>query len=891
MTQSSRFRFWFWLIRIIGVIVPRRLRADWKQEWDAELRHRESLLADWDKLNWRTKLDLLRRSLGAFWDALLLQPRRLEDEMFQDLRYGFRMLLKTPGFTAVAMLSLALGIGANTAIFSLVDAVLLKSLPVNSPEQLVELDSFNQRGEQRNLSLPFFQQLRTATPHFSGVFAATDGNDRIEMRSPESSGQTETAEVQLVSGEYFQVLGVAAAIGRLITLADDQTPGAHPVAVLSYNFWKSRFAGDASTVGKIITLKEQPFTIIGVAASGFFGEAVGRAPDIWAPLMMHPQLYRGTRHLTDANTGWLRLMARLETGASREQAQASLTAVLGQLQSDGSDLGKSARIISTIQVLPGRQGLAQLRNRFSKPLTILMTVVVLVLLIACANVANLLLARATARQKEVAVRLAIGARRLRLVRQFLTESLLLAVAGGAVGLFFAWWGGRILLRLASDDGTPFPIALEPNLRILTFTVVVSLMTTVLFGLMPALVVTRQDVNTVLKGTVSRPRLLLSRPLIVAQVALSLLLVTGAGLFVQTLHNLRTLNLGFAAESILQARINPQASGYKQAQLPDLYRRLVERLNAVPGVGSVSLAGTGFRTGTSRTCCIAVEGYTHEASEDREIQTISVTPGYFETMDLPLLSGRDFAPQEVSNAKVAIINESMARRFFGQADAVGRRIGWGDPAKSVKYDIEIVGVVRNANYGNLRAQTRSLIYFPSQGGTLLVVRSTVGAALPALIRQEIHAVDNSLEILSIGTVPQLLDQALVQEQLLAKLSSFFGLLALLLACIGLYGVMSYDVARRTREIGIRMALGARALDVMGMMLGQTLRLVAIGVGIGLSLALAATRLIESLLFGLTPNDPITLILSSLLLITVAALAGWLPARRAARVEPMIALRHE
>jgi len=820
-----------------------------------------------------------------------------EDEMFQDLRFGIRLLWKNPGFTAVAALSLALGIGANTAIFSLVDAVLLKTLPVKSTEQLVLLDAFNQRGERRNFSYQVFEQLRVRTQFFSGVLAALDGTSRMEVSDPGSGAWTEQAEVQLVSGEYFQVLGVNAVVGRTLTAADNQTPGAHPVAVLSYGFWQRRFAGDVSVIGKSITLKAHPFTIIGVTPPAFFGEAVGRAPDIWAPLMMQPTFDRGQSYLGDANTGWLRIMARLQPGMSEAQAQASLAIRLEQIKAEPDDLGKSARNIAKIELSPGGRGLADFRARFSIPLRILMAVVGLVLLIACANVANLLLARATTRGREVAIRLAIGAGRFRLIRQFLTESVLLAAIGGALGLLLAWWGSHFLLVLVSSDSSAIPIDVTPNTRILGFTILVSLLTALIFGLAPAFAATRQDVNAALKMTaLARPRLSLSRFLVIAQVALSLLLLTGAGLFVRTLRNLRTLDLGFAAESVIQVRINPQASGYKQEQLPDLYRRLLEKLNSAPGISSASMAGSGFRTGTSRSCCISVEGYTHRPDEDRQVQTNRVTPGYFQTMGLRLLLGRDFTPQEASSKpfefpKIAIINETMARYYFGEANPLGKRFGWGDPPK-LKTDIEIIGVVKDANYGSLRDKAPRLIYFPQQGETLLVARAAGPAPpLAPIIRREIEAVDKNLEISTVRTVPQLRDQALVQERLLAELSSFFGLLALLLACIGLYGVMSYDVARRTHEIGVRMALGADAMDVVRLVMRETMSLVVIGLIAGLVAALLTTRLIASLLYGLTPDDPLTVGLASLLLLTVAALAGYLPARRAARVDPMVALRTE
>jgi predicted permease len=896
MSDSTHFRFWSWLIRLIGVIVPQRLRADWRQEWEAELQHREQLLAEWDRLDWHSKLDLLRRSASAFWDALWLQPKRWEDELVQDLRFGLRLLVKNPGFTSVAVLLLALGIGANTAIFSLVDAVLIKPLPVKNPEQLVTLDSFNDRGEQHNFSYLVFKELRTRTSVFSGIFAAVDGSARVEVAGPKSSGQTGSAELQLVSGEYFQTLGVNAIVGRTLTAEDDQTPGVSPVVVLSYHFWQSHFAGDVSIIGQNITLKEQQFTVIGVTPRRFFGEAVGRSPDVWAPLMMEPLLNRNVSYLNDPTTGWLRIMARLKPGVSGKEAQAALTLSLQQIKADPGELGKSAHHIANIEVLAGRRGLADFRTHFAEPLRILMAVVVLVLLIACANVANLLLARATARQKELAVRLAIGAGRFRITRQFLSESLLLALAGGTLGIIFAWWGSRALLLLGSEGAAPLPIDVTPNVRILGFTLLVSLLTAILFGLWPAFIVTREEVNAVLKSSASlRPRLPLSRQLVVAQVALSLLLLTGAGLFVQTLRNLHTRDLGFAAKQILQARIDPQASGYEPKQLPELYRQLRERLNSAPGVRSVSLAGSGFRTGSSRTCCIAVEGYSPQPTEDREVQTLSVTPGYFQTIGLPLLMGRDFQPSEVSiksreSLKVAIINEAMAHHYFGQASPLGRRFGWGD--QEVKYDFEIVGVVKDANYGNLRGKPRSLIYFPSQGESLLVVSGTADmTALMATVRQAIQAVDKRLEIVSLRTVPQLLDQALVQERLLAQLSSFFSLLALLLACIGLYGVMSYDVVRRTREIGIRMALGAQRRQVVGLIMRQTMLLVISGSIIGLCSALFCTRWLASMLYGLAPYDPLTIGLASLLLVVVSALAGYLPARRAGGVNPMVALRYE
>ena len=817
----------------------------------------------------------------------------------QDLRFAIRVLRRSPVYTTVVVLTLAIGIGANTAIFSLVDAVLIKLLPVNNPEQLVAIETFTQRGERNNFSYPLFEQLRDRTQTFKGVFAAIDGTKNTEMIGPAANAQPLPVEVQLVSGEYFPVLGVNAIAGRTLTIEDNQVPGAHPVAVVNYTFWRNKLGGDHSIVGKSITLKSQPFTIVGVTPPDFFGESVGRAPDIWVPLMMQPKFDRDESYLGFPNMGWLRVMARLDPGVSPQQAQAALAVWLSQIQSDQSELGRNARRLRNVEVVPGSKGLSETRNKFSKQLWILTVVVGLLLLIACANVANLLLVRASVRAKEVAVRLAIGASRWRLIRQFLTESLLLAFAGAALGLILASWGSRLLLLMASEGARPIPIDVSLNLRILGFTMLLAVITAVLFGLTPALSATRQDVNTALKvNTVANPGLPLSRLLVVIQVALSLLLITGASLFVQTLRNLRDRNLGFDAAKVLQVRIDAQSAGYKDEQLPDLSARLLDSIKSVPGVVSASTSDSGFRTGNSRTCCVAVEGYTFSANEDRQIQTSRVAPGYFKSIALPMLLGREFEPQDLNPQKkpgtfpkVAIINEAMARRYFGNANPVGKHFGWGDPP-AVKYDTEIIGVAANAVYGNLREEKSSLIYYPGDRGQLLVVRAA-GApdAIVTSIRNEIRAVDKNLVISGIKTIPQLIDQSLRLEALLAKLSSFFGVLALLLASIGLYGVMAYAVVRRTKEIGIRMALGAQPATVRWMVLRETLRLVIIGVVIGVPTALAATRFISGLLYGLTPTDPISVSVAVITLVVSAILAGFLPARTASRVDPLVALKYE
>ena len=890
--------------RLIGILRKRKLNQDLDEEIQS---HLDMQIED----NVRRGMTLeeatyaARRSFGGV-DQIkeTYRDRRglpIIETTLQDLRFAIRVLLRTPVYTVVLVLTLAIGIGANTAIFSLVDAVLIKMLPVQNPEQLLAINTYSQRGEQTNFSYPLFQQLRDNTHTFTGVFAAIDGTTNMEIVGP-GSAQSLKGEVQLVSGEYFPVLGVNALIGRTLSVEDNRVPGAHPVAVISYSFWRTKLGADSSIVGKGIKLKNQPFTIIGITPREFFGESVGRAPDVWVPLMMQPQFERGESFLEMPNMGWLRVMARLDTGISKQQAQSALTVWLNQVQSDQTELGRHARRLRNAEISSGSKGLSETRDKFSKQLWILTAVVGVLLLIACANVANLLLVRSTARAKEVAVRLAIGAGRWRLIRQFLTESFVLAFAGAGLGLIFASWGSRFLLVMASEGAGPIPINVSLNLRILGFTMLLALVTSVLFGLTPALAATRQDIGTTLKeNRVAPPQLRLSRLLVTFQVALSLLLITGAGLLVQTLWNLRTRNMGFDVDKVLQVRIDPHAAGYKDEQLPDLYERVLNGVQSVPGVVSASTSDSGFRTGSSRTCCIAVEGYTFSPTEDRQIRTSRVAPGYFQTMGLQILAGRDIQSQDVNSPnksgerttsrKVAIINASMAHRFFGEANPIGKRFGWGDPP-DVKYDVEIIGVATNAIYGNLREETSSLIYFPGSRGQLLVVRTSVTPeSVASSISNEIKAIDNNLLISGIKTVPQLVDQSLTLERLLAKLSSFFGLLALVLAALGLYGVMAYSVVRRTKEIGIRMAIGAQPSSVRWMVVRETLLLVLVGVLIGAPTTLAVTRFISSLLYGVKATDPITIALGVLVIVVSAVLAGFFPARAASRVDPLVALRYE
>jgi predicted permease len=910
--NTARFRFWLWLINFIGLIVPRRLRADWRQEWEAELRYREMLLADWDRLNWQNKLDLWRRSLGACWDALLLQPRRLEDEMFQDLRYGARMLLKQPGFTLVAVLSLALGIGANTAIFSLLDVVLLKSLPVQEPERLVLFgkgesvgltDSFP--GGSRDLfSYPFYRQVQQRKESFSEVGALLSLPWNVHG-VVNAAGQAEQMDVQMVSGTYFSVLGVQAGLGRVFSDADDQHAGAHPLAVVSHAWWEQRLGGDPAAVGQTIKIDQTLYTIIGVAPREFFGTTVGQAPDIWIPLAMGAQM--PPMHWDGRNEPLfqsLNLIARLQPGVNQEQANAAVNLHYKQFLQDIAGAQAAPEQLQNIQrarieLTPAGRGLSQLRQEFSLSLRILMAVVAVVLLIACANVANLLLARAAARQKEFAVRLAMGAGRTRLIRQLLTESLLLAGLGGLAGIMLAWWGSRLLVLMASASAEGLPLDVTPNARILSFTLLASLLSALIFGIAPALRAARLEPNAALKGgrgaAQASSQSLFGKLLVVGQVALSLLLLVGAGLFVRTLINLQNVPTGFDQQNVLLFQVDTSTSGYAdEARRVALFRQVEERVKTVPGVQAASFAFLVFNQGAWSGPAFTRDNPSL-AAQDRIVRNNGVGPDYFAAMGIPLLLGRSFNAQDTDKSqKVAVISETMAQRFFPNGSPLGKRFSRGSLESSEQF--EVIGVVKDAKSISLTETLRPMAYFPHAQGSgflknLVVRYSGAPSAVIPQIRQAINQVNTNLPVDEVLQLSEQVGRSLVQQKLVARLASFFGLLALLLACVGLYGTLAYAVARRTNEIGIRMALGAQRRNVLWLVMRGALALVGGGVAIGLLASLFVTKLAESLLFGLKPNDPLTLAAATVLLLAVATLAGYLPARRAARVDPLVALRDE
>ena len=907
-----------WFINFIGLLVPRRLRTDWRQEWEAELRYREMLLEEWDRLDGHHKLELLRRSLGAFWDALLLQPSRWEDEMFQDLRYGVRMLLKNPGLTAMAVLSLALGIGANTAIFSLTDAVLLRMLPVKHPEQLVFLEQSGAQEYKRSSKLSYaaFEHLRDHNQVLSGLCSFSYAT-RV---SASIGGQAEVVEGQLVSGGFFSTLGVEAAAGRTFTEEDDKESGNQPVAVLSYNYWKRRFGNNPAVVGQTMVFNNAPFTIIGMTPPEFFGAIAGSAPDVFLPSAAGDQILpRRQRH----RSGPLPfVLARLKPGVAESQAGAALTLLLQQalLAEVGTQLSpekQQAIQKQNMELKPASQGFSALRQQYSEPLRLLMAVVGLVLLIACANVANLLLARATARRKEIAVRLALGASRLRLIRQLLTESLLLAMIGGGAGLLLAYWCSGLLLAVVSSGRNPVTAGASLSLsvpldnRVLAFTAIVSMLAGILFGLAPAWRATRLELAPTLKDNArdlgGSRRFRWGKILVAAQVALSLTLLVGAGLFARSLGKLKSLDLGFKRENVLLFSVDPQLIRYQGAQIAGLYKQMLERIAAIPGVHSVSLGRQGLLNGGGTQGSITVPGYTPSPEENGITQTregaewnapwlCQVGPRFFETAGMTILRGRDFGPQDNETArKVAVVNEAFARYYFGSTDPIGKRF---DRGQNDGGEVEIIGLVKDAKSVSIREQTPRTFYVPflqdpgSWRETTFQAR-TAGDPLKLVgaIRREVQGIDQNLPLFRARTLEAQVDESLGQERLVATLSSLFGLLALLLACAGLYGVLSYSVSRRTHEMGIRLALGAQPGDVLWIVLRETFALVMIGIVIGASASLAAGRLISSMLFGLTPTDPVTMSLAILVMISVATLAGYLPARRAARVDPMVALRYE
>ena len=841
------------------------------------------------------------------------------ENLWQDVRFAARMLAKQPGFTAMAILSLGLGIGANTAVFTLMNDLLLKDLPVNDPEHLVAIGNGESIGVMVGLSgkidifpYDFFRGVESQREPFQGTAAYGTFSVRVAVRPGGApAGPAEQAFGQLVSGNFFRVVGAHAIAGRAIEPSDDAEPGRGTVAVISYDYWQRRFAGDPGAIGRTIVMNQTPFTVIGVAPPRFYGVALESSPpDMWLPLTMQPQVMQQPSFLVPNGPYWLHMVGRLRSGVSMAQAQEWTTLRMRRymLQAEGTTIATDRRediAKSSVELIQGGHGVSTIRGRYAGAVVALMGIVVLVLLIACANLANYFLAKMAMREREITTRLALGAATSRIVRQMLTEAMMLSLIGGCLGILLAAWGTRALIAFLGSYGERTPFDPTPDAAVLAFTAGVSLLTGLSFGLVPAWRATRMNLAPGLKSSsrsiagenVRLSRFPISKILLTAQVALSLVLLMGAGLFVGTLRNLENQSFGFNPSHVLFAEVDPRLAGYKPDQLPALYQRLLAELSAQAGAQSVSISYSPPIWRGSWTIPIFVKGHLAQPHEDLVSSINSVTPGYFQTAGIRLVAGRLLGQHDgAGSARVVVVNQTMAKRFFPGSDPLGKHMSVGEAARG---DWEIVGVVEDGKYTGPREEPTPMVFLPVlqlKGEdlfthTVLIRTLADPAGAKEALRRVLAQVDPNLPPLRMETLNELVDQSVAREQMVSRLSTFFSLLALLLACVGLYGVMSYSVVRRANEIGIRMALGAQRNGVLWLVLRETLVLLALGIGLGVPAALAATQYIRSQLFGVGPFDPLTLALAISVIVLVTVIAGYLPARRATGMDPLVALRYE
>ena len=848
------------------------------------------------------------------------------ENLIQDLRFGLRMIRRSPGFTAIVVLTLALGIGANTAIFSVINSVLLSNLPVKDPRQLVLLTNPDAQGletgfgdgERDFVTYAEFQELERNNKVFSGLLAASSEpfSVPVDVQAPGQSSDSARTLVELVSGSYFSVLGVNPVLGRAFTTEVDNLRDANPVAVISYAFWQSRFGGAQDLIGRKIRILNTSYDVIGIAPPQFHGETFGSDPAVWVPLTMQSEIFPGRDFLSaETNhfrkTEWLQSIGRLKPGVTFAQANAGITVEFQQLlESEASGMSAQDRkkyMNQHLAVVPGSRGASTLRDSFGKPLEILMAVVGLILLIACANVANLLLARSAARQKEIAVRVALGAGAQRLFRQVLTESFLLAAMGGLVGLFLADWADVALLRMVSGQGSQAYLDIHLDARILAFTLGSSLLTGILFGLAPAFRATRVELSHVLKsasrtiaGSSARSgRVPIGKILVIAQVALSLLLLIVAGLFIRSFRNLSEVQLGFDRDNILQFVSDGLTYGYHRPEIIPLYQEILQRVAAVPGVRAVSLSDNGLLGGTDSQDPFSIDGRKPNAGLAYEARWDNVGPNFFSTAGIPVLLGREIGSQDAGNGQlVAVINQTFAKMYFSDSNPVGQRIEVRESAGH--FDFVIVGVAADSKHGDVREKPFPRFYIPyfhPIGDTwparvsVIVRTSGDSSSVSSAIREAVKQVAANLPPVHFTSVQQRLSQSLASDSMITQLAGAFGALAIILVCIGLYGIMAYAVSGRINEIGVRIALGAQRRDILWLVLRDALLLVFVGAAIGLPVVYGAGKWISSLLFGVTPVDPVTLAVCTSLMFIVGILACYIPARRAMKVDPMVALRYE